>query len=220
MKVGTPPAPIGRPRAFDVDKALDRALHVFWRKGYEGTSLPDLTEAMGINRPSLYAAFGNKEALFRKAIDRYADGPAAYFRDALEAPTARAVVERLLRGAVDLLTDPRHPPGCLVVQAALSCGDAAEPIRQELVARRKAGEAAIRQRFERAISDGDLPADANAADLARFIATVNVGMAVQAAGGASRDELQRVARIALRSWPEARRGRETPAGAARRRRLA
>ncbi|MGH8592067.1 MAG: TetR/AcrR family transcriptional regulator, partial [Gammaproteobacteria bacterium] len=152
MKVKKPPAPIGRPRAFDVDKALDRALQVFWRKGYEGTSLPDLTEAMGINRPSLYAAFGNKEALFRKALDRYADGPAAYFREALEAPTARAVVERLLLGAVDLLTDPRHPPGCLVVQGALSCGEAAEPIRQELVSRRKAGEAAIRRRFERAIS--------------------------------------------------------------------
>jgi AcrR family transcriptional regulator len=216
MKARKPAAPIGRPRAFDVDEALDRALEVFWRKGYEGTSLPDLTEAMGINRPSLYAAFGNKEALFRKAIDRYADGPAAYFREALEAPTARAVVERLLRGAVDLLTDPRHPPGCLVVQGALSCGDAAEPIRQELVSRRKAGEEAIRQRFERAISDGDLPADANAADLARFIATVNVGMAVQAAGGASRDELQRVARIALRSWPEARRDQKPPGSAVHR----
>jgi hypothetical protein len=107
-----------------------------------------------------------------------------------------------------------------VVQGALSCGEAAEPIRQELVSRRKAGEAAIRQRFERAISDGDLPADANAADLARFIATVNVGMAVQAAGGASRNELQRVARIALRSWPEADRSQKKSGNGVRRRRLA
>src|SRR6266851_36658 len=150
----------GRPRAFDVDRALDRALHLFWRKGYEGTSLSDLTTAMGINRPSLYAAFGNKEALFRKALDRYADGPAAYVYEALDEPTARAVAARLLHGAVDLLTDPRTPPGCLLVQGALACGDAAESIRRELVARRAAGEAALRQRFERALADGDLPDDA------------------------------------------------------------
>src|SRR2546422_11461457 len=93
--------PMGRPRAFDVEKALDLALRVFWEKGYEGTALSDLTEAMGINRPSLYAAFGNKEALFRKALDRYADGPASYVREALNEPTARAVVERLLRATAD-----------------------------------------------------------------------------------------------------------------------
>ncbi len=220
MKVRKGRAPIGRRRAFDVDQALDQALWVFWRKGYEGTSLPDLTEAMGINRPSLYAAFGNKESLFRKAVDRYAEGPAAYVREALEAPTARAVAERLLGGAVDLLSDPRHPRGCLLVQGALSCGAAAEPIRQELVSRRKAAEAAMHQRFERAISDGDLPAGADAADLARFIATVTVGMAVQAASGASRDELERVARVALRSWPEARPSEKKPRSGVRLRRFA
>src|SRR5947207_11547368 len=99
----------GRPRAFDTDAALDAALAVFWRKGYEGASLTDLTAAMGINRPSLYAAFGSKEDLFRKALDRYAEGPAAYVREALEEPTARAVAERLLRGAAELLTNPRNP---------------------------------------------------------------------------------------------------------------
>src|SRR6266852_3492764 len=120
--------PRGRPRAFDIDKALDRALGVFWRKGYEGTTLSDLTEAMGINRPSLYAAFGSKEGLFRKALDRYAEGPAAYVREALNEPTARAVAERLLGGAADLLTDPRHPRGCLAVQGALACGEAADSV--------------------------------------------------------------------------------------------
>src|SRR5437867_3206401 len=114
MKVRrAPAAPRGRPRGFAVDKALDRALRVFWQHGYEGTSLSDLTKAMGINRPSLYAAFGDKEALFRKVLDRYADGPAAYAREALNEPTARAVVERLLRGAADLQTNRRNPRGCL-----------------------------------------------------------------------------------------------------------
>jgi AcrR family transcriptional regulator len=193
--------PVGRPRAFDIDQALDRALQVFWRKGYEGTSLSDLTKAMGINRPSLYAAFGNKEALFRKALDRYAEGPAAYTRKALDEPTARAVVERLLRGVIDLLTDPCTPQGCLAVQGALACGDAADAIRQELISRRVAGEAALRQRLERAIADGDLPADADPADLARYVTTISQGMAVQAAGGASREELQRVVAMALRAWP-------------------
>jgi AcrR family transcriptional regulator len=192
---------MGRPRAFDIEKALDCALQVFWHKGYEGASLSDLTKAMGINRPSLYAAFGNKEALFRKALDRYADGPAAYVYEALDEPTARAVAARLLHGAVDLLTDPRTPPGCLLVQGALACGDAAESIRRELVARRAAGEAALRQRFERALADGDLPADAAPADLTRYLVTVVYGMAVQAAGGASREALQRVVEMALRAWP-------------------
>ena len=99
----------GRPREFDADEVLDRALEVFWRKGYEGASLSELTEAMGINRPSLYAAFGNKEELFRKALDRYADGPAAYTREALNAPTARGVLERLLHGAAEALTHPDYP---------------------------------------------------------------------------------------------------------------
>jgi AcrR family transcriptional regulator len=192
---------IGRPRAFDIDTALDRALQVFWRKGYEGTSLSELTKAMGINRPSLYAAFGNKEALFRKALDRYAEGPAAYTRTALDEPTARAVVERLLRGVIELLTNPRHPPGCLAVQGALACGDAADSIRRELISRRVAGEAALRQRFERAITDGDLPSGADPADLARYVVTITQGMAVQAAGGASREELRRVVEMALRAWP-------------------
>ena len=194
--------PIGRPRAFDLDRALDRALEVFWLKGYEGASLSDLTRAMGVNRPSLYAAFGNKEALFRKALDRYVEGPAAYVRAALAEPTARAVAERLLAESVDRLTDPRNPRGCLIVQGALVCGKAAESVRRELAARRAAGELAVRRRFERALSDGDLPDDSHPADLARYIVAVMQGIAVQAAGGASRAELRRVAAMALRAWPE------------------
>ena len=163
---------MGRPRSFDIDRALDRALQVFWRKGYEGTSLSDLTKAVGVNRPSLYAAFGDKETLFRKALDRYLDGPAAYTQEALKESTARAVIERLLRGAADLNAAPRNPGGCLMVQGALACGEAADSIRQELTACRAAGEAAIRRRLEYAKSEGDLPADTDPADLARYVATI------------------------------------------------
>jgi AcrR family transcriptional regulator len=191
----------GRPREFNVDRALDRALRVFWRKGYEGASLPDLTRAMGINRPSVYAAFGNKEALFRKVMDRYAEGPGAYVRLALDAPTARAVVERLFAGGIALMADRANPRGCLSVQGALACGSEARGVQRELVARREEVVELLKRRFERARREGDLPKGARAGDLARYVATVMHGMAVQAAGGASAGELRRVAAVALRAWP-------------------
>lgn len=192
---------LGRPRAFDTDAALDRALQVFWRRGYEGAALSDLTKAMRINRPSLYGAFGNKQALFRKVLDRFAAGPASYLRTVLEQPTAGAVAQQLLQQAAKALTKPRQPHGCLMVQGALSCGKEGNPIRRELIKRRGAAEAAIRRRLARAKSEHDLPRDSNPADLARYLMTVMHGMAVQAAGGASRAKLQRVARAALRAWP-------------------
>ena len=191
----------GRPRTFDTDKALDGAVRVFWRKGYEGASLSALTKAMGINRPSLYAAFGDKKDLFRKALDRYAEGPARYLREALSQPTARAVVERLLHAAACRQADRHGPRGCLLVQGALACGDAAESARRELNARRAAAETAIRRRLERAKREGDLPAGSHPAHLARYLATIMQGMAVQAAGGATRGELRRVVETALRGWP-------------------
>jgi AcrR family transcriptional regulator len=192
---------MGRPREFDPDQALDIALQVFWRRGYEGASMADLTEAMGITKPSLYAAFGNKEELFRKALDRYVDGPGGYVQVALAKPTAREVVEHLLVEAADAVTDPDHPPGCLAVQGALSCGEAAESIKQELMTRRANGERNLRQRFERAIAEGDLSKEADAADLARYISAILQGMAVQAAGGASREQLRKIAHMTLRTWP-------------------
>lgn len=201
MKPGKSAGSKGRPRDFDVGRALDRALHVFWRKGYEGTSLSDLTRAMGIGRPSLYAAFGDKETLFCRALNRYAEGPAAHVRAALDQPTARAVVEQLLRGTADLITNPRNPAGCLHVQGALACNEGADPIRKQLAMRRAAGEKALRQRLKRAKEEGDLPRDANPSELARYVATVVYGMSVQAAGGASRKELRQVVESALRAWP-------------------
>jgi len=193
--------PRGRPRTFDAEQALDRALNVFWRKGYEGASLPELTRAMGINRPSMYAAFGNKEALFKKALARYHEGPAAYVRAALEQPTARAVIERLFSAGIDLVTDSRHPRGCLAVQAALACGSDAQCVQKALIAHRESGVAGLRKRLERARAEGDLPRSADPASLARYAATVLHGIAVQAASGATRRELRSVAELALRAWP-------------------
>lgn len=192
---------IGRPRAFDREQALDRALDVFWRKGYEGTTICDLTAAMGINPPSLYAAFGNKEALFRQALERYSGERSAYWREALAAPTARSAAESLLRRNAKFLTDPCHPRGCLGVQAALVCGEEADAVRKALEARRSATQSQIRERLKRAKKEGDLPAGADPAALARYLATVIEGMAVQAATGASRKNLERVAETAMRAWP-------------------
>jgi AcrR family transcriptional regulator len=194
----------GRPLSFDPDNALDRALDVFWRKGYEGASLSDLTKAMRINRPSLYAAFGDKEKLFCKALDRYAKGPASHSRAALLEPTSRAVVERLLYGTADMLTSADNPRGCLWVQGALACGNSADSVRKELISRRLGGEAALRQRLKRAIMEGDLPPDANPASLARYVAIITQGMSVQAASGASRRQLRDIVDIALQSWPSRR----------------
>jgi AcrR family transcriptional regulator len=202
MKQKKTPRALGRPRSFETGKALDAAMKVFWCKGYEGASLSDLTKAMGINRPSLYAAFGDKESLFRKVLDRYDKGPAAYVRKALNQPTARAVVERLMEGAADLGTASSNPRGCLFVQSALACGDKAEGIRNDLILRRDAGEKAVRLRLKRAQAEGDLAHDANPADLARYVVTVIQGIAVQAASGAARPELRRVIQTALRSWPQ------------------
>jgi len=202
MKSETATAQPGRPREFDPDAALERAMHVFWTKGYEGASLSDLTRAMRINRPSLYAAFGNKEQLFRKVLDRYVDGPLAYFGKALTAPKARDVVEQMFFGAARMASDPRLPSGCLMVQGALAVGNAAGSVRKEAAGRRAGSEVALRRRLQRAKREGDLAKNADPAELARYVMTVLQGMAVQGADGATPDQLRRVAQVALRAWPK------------------
>jgi AcrR family transcriptional regulator len=202
MKSETAATQRGRPRAFDPDAALERAMHVFWAKGYEGASLSDLTRAMRINRPSLYAAFGNKEELFRKVLDRYVNGPLAYFGKALTAPKARGVIEQIFLGAARMAGDPKLPAGCLMVQGALACGDAAGSVRKEATGRCATSEVALRRRLQRAKREGDLPKNADPGELARYVMTVLQGMAVQGADGASPDQLRRVAHVALRAWPK------------------
>lgn len=196
-----PPAGPGRPRDFDIDEALDRAMRLFWLKGYLGTSISDLTRELGISRASLYAAFGSKEELYGRALDRYGDGPSAYQREALEAPTAHEVVKRILEGVVDAATSPRNPRGCMWVVGMLSSGDPEGAVRQDLIARRRADEANLLKRFKRAVAEGDLPADADAAALTRYITSVNFGLAVQAASGASREQLRGVVAAVVRTWP-------------------
>jgi AcrR family transcriptional regulator len=202
---------MGRHREFDEEKALDAALGVFWRKGYEGASYTDLTEATGVERPALYSAFGNKEALFRQALARYDEHYLGYMPAALELPTARQVAARILHKAVELNTRYPDHTGCLGVNGALAGSDDAEPVRQALIDFRAAGQARLRQRFERAKAEGDLPAAANADALAAFIMAVTHGMAVQAKAGFSRDMLEAVAEQALSTWPK---GRSRSAGSA------
>src|SRR5262249_60440321 len=193
--------PRGRPREFDTEKALDAALLLFWRHGYEGTSLAALTHAMGINVPSLYASFGNKEALFKRVVDRYIQKPASYLPNALKESTARLAAEKLLKGAIEMVMHPSHPDGCLLVHGALASGPEAESIRKELSLRRAGAESAVRRRMERAIAEGDLASTADPAKLARYLITIVWGMSVQAAGGATRAQLREIAEQALERWP-------------------
>jgi AcrR family transcriptional regulator len=192
---------VGRPRAFDRETALDKALEVFWRQGYEGSSIVELTKAMGINPPSLYAAFGNKEDLFWQALERYVEQSSVHVRAAMAEPTARAAVETLLRGGAERLTDPKMPNACMLVSGALSCSEAADDVREELAKRRAGLEHTLCDRFQQARAEGDLPDDADPAALARYIATVSQGMSVQATGGASRKDLMQVVDMTLRAFP-------------------
>ena len=191
----------GRPREFCVDYALAQALRVFWEKGYDGTSLTDLTDAMGITRPSLYAAFGNKEALFRKALDLYEREKLAYVKTALGAPTARGVAERLLYGALDVVTGMGDPQGCLGVIATLPCGEEAQSIRDDVIAKRAASNTALIERFRAAKAAGDLAEDVDPDSLAKWLSAVMQGMSVQAGAGATRADLERVIDTSLQFWP-------------------
>ena len=191
----------GRPREFDVDEALAAALRVFWTKGYEGASLTDLTEAMGITRPSLYAAFGNKEALFRKALDLYEREKLAYVGEALNQPTSRAVAEHLLRGALEMQTNDREPRGCMRVIGSVTCGPEAESIRADLMARRQSSQRAICERLERAKAEGDLPDDTNVEGLCAYMGAILQGLAIQSASGASKAQLEALVETSLAMWP-------------------
>jgi AcrR family transcriptional regulator len=189
----------GRPLSFDRETALEKAMHIFWEKGYEAASIADLTAAMGITPPSLYTAFGDKERLFLEAIEAYGRGPGAFGARALaEEPTARRAVQRLLDEAAAELTQDCHPLGCMMV-----CSVAAVHVQAALTRRRALGVESMQARIQRGIEEGELPASADAGALANFYATVYQGMSMQAKDGATRESLLASVDMAMRSWPDA-----------------
>ena len=194
---------VGRHRQFDEHEALEAALKVFWQKGYEGTSFEDLTKATGVAKPGLYSVFGNKEELFRKALALYDNKYLGFICQALDEPTAQAVVTRLLKECVNVHTLSREHPGCLGLNGALACSHNSEGIRLELVERRAATQLALRRRLERARAEGDLPADADCAALAAYVMVVIQGLGVQAKAGSSKRALETVVNQVLSTWLQA-----------------
>jgi AcrR family transcriptional regulator len=190
----------GRPRSFDRDEALRRAMEVFWRHGYEGTSLSQLTEAMGINAPSLYAAFGSKEDLFRESVELYDATEGAVADGAFQAPTARDAVERMLRGNVAHYLDPTKPPGCMIVLAAVTGTVGNAGVRDFLAEQRRVGEDELRRRLQQGIEDGDLPAGTDVHTLAAFVVAVQQGLCIHARDGAPRATLDAIVDQALAGW--------------------
>jgi len=192
----------GRPRSFDREAALDAAMRLFWEHGYEATSLAQLTAAIGVSAPSLYTAFGDKEALFLQAVDRYmargGDQTQALMGD---AKSAREAVARVLAESAVRLTDPRYPRGCMVVLSAISVSDEAARVQAELARCRASWEKEMKKRIERGIADGDVPRDANPAALASFYMAVLQGMSLHAKDGASRERLKQIGEAALLAFP-------------------
>lgn len=186
---------MARPRSFDEEKAVRTALQVFIAKGYDGASISDLTAAIGIKPASLYAAFGSKEGLFVRAVESYAALRAPLVNGALAAERIDQVVERLLHSYADALTEDGFAPGCLYVQGALSCSDNASSVKRALAARRLAIEPELEARFQVAMDAGELPGNADCRELARYVATLLQGMAVQASGGARREDLHSLAAL-------------------------
>lgn len=192
----------GRPRAFDPDRALDAAMHLFWEHGYEATSLAMLREAMGLTPPQIYSAFTDKETLFRKALARYHQTEIGFALEALSAPVStQEAVRRLLLGAAEAYSRPGKPGGCLFVRGALAASPQAQNIADELRNFRKASEAAIAERLAMGRAKGDLPENLSVEGFAKYLAGVMNGMSIQARDGASTEELRSLARTALAAWP-------------------
>ena len=192
----------GRPRSFDRDTALEKALRAFWEHGYEATSVADLTRTMGIAAPSLYAAFGDKRTLFEEVVEVYVRRYGGFIERALaEEPTARGAIDRVLREAAVEYTVPGRPPGCLVISAAVNATPASAEVTEALRVMRERNARAFASRIRAGVAAGELPADTDASALARFAASVLQGMSQQSRDGVGREELEAVAATAMRAWP-------------------
>lgn len=198
--VGVPVATRGRPRSFDRDQALEQAMRVFWEKGYAGASMSDLTAAMGIASPSLYAAFGSKEGLYREAIDHYVSSFSGGFWGVMEAATARESVEGLLRNAARIFTDGDFPRGCMIIQTAAEAGEMSPELAARLCEIRASTTETLAARVRKGIAEGELSPTTDAQAVARFYAAVHKGLSLSAKGGAGREELDSVVSSAMKAW--------------------
>ncbi|MFG2915646.1 TetR/AcrR family transcriptional regulator [Kitasatospora sp. NPDC048298] len=193
--------PGGRPRSYDPERALDAAMTAFWTRGYEGTAMSDLTAAMGMSAPSIYAAFGDKEALFRKVVEHYMAGPGSYLGTALGQPTAAVLAQTFLHSAVEAVAGDRTPHGCLVVQSALAVNPRSAEVRDYLTGLREAGVTNLAERLRGFSGSDGLPPGADATALARLLVAIAQGLAVQAASGVPREALHTVADQMMTCWP-------------------
>jgi AcrR family transcriptional regulator len=192
---------MARPRVFDIEKAVQTATVMFWKNGYEQTSLSNLTEEMGITPPSFYFAFESKDGLFRKVVKHYVATYLGFMAEAFRQPTARGVAETMLYGCADVYSNPSNPRGCLIMNCSLPSSETAVQVRQELASERKARRAKLKRRFQEAIASGDLPRDSDPEELARYVMGIGWGLAVEAQSGASKRDLYRIVARAMQAWP-------------------
>ena len=196
MKTGN--GKTGRPIGFDRDAALEAAMLLFWERGYEGTSMADLTHAMGLNPSSIYAAFGDKHTLFQLVVKRYMELRAQYAVKALEEPTLERFIRALFDNTVAFLTTPGHPPTCMTLAGAAGCSLDATPARDLMTEIRRQNQVALRERLLKARKSGELPKEINVDDYTRYLSTIIAGLSIQAANGSTKAELKRTAQMALR----------------------
>lgn len=171
---------------------------LFWERGYEGTSMADLTQAMGLNPSSIYAAFGDKHALFSLAAKRYMDIRAQHATKALEQPTLKRFIRALFDSTVAFLTTPGHPARCMTLTGAVGCSADAAPARDLMTEIRKQNEMAMKERLLKARKSGELPKSINVDDYARYLSLIIAGLSIQAANGSTKAQLKRTAQMALR----------------------
>ncbi len=192
---------MARPRVFNIEDAVQTATVMFWKNGYEQTSVANLTEEMGITPPSFYFAFESKDGLFRRVIEHYATTYLGFMGDAFRQPTARGVAETMLYGCADVYSNPSNPAGCLIMNCSLPSSETTVQVRQELATRRKSRRAKLKRRFQEAKASGDLPSDSDPEELARYVMSIVWGLAVEAQSGTSKRDLHRIVARAMKAWP-------------------